>query len=265
MDEPGAPNFDTGDGSGLPDPTNGGNGDGGAGGKPKKGKKKRKAPADGTRALRSTETAIEMRRASVFEMYFQRKMPIGEISESLGVHRDTVGEDIKWLRLVSSQAVRSHDVIEAVGITKQNYQLAAALAMREFQASTSRRTKNLLLQTYIKALNSLAAFEMGIGTLPSRKVPIDLKIHGQVDVNHINGDERLASVIKDPQKRRRVVQFLEKTINFGSKVDFSTFGVPIPTLGDSKLIDADAKVIDVTPVTPSKPPETPPTTSPAKT
>lgn len=200
-----------------------------------------------TEPLKFSQKAIEQRRARVFELVHMRDYSPQVAAETLGVSRALIYEDLRALSDVMSDTMRQTDVVATVGLRQAVYNKLFGMAAQGHGETKNHRTKNLYILTALKVHNARVGFEERVGLLPSRKAQIDLRIRREVS-DEVDDPEWQES-IKNPDSRRRLVQFVEKFERL-AELEGST-GESVFPFDD---IPKPADVVAVSTPPPAKPP-----------
>lgn len=204
---------------------------------------RRQMTATGDPALRYEDTEIEQRRTQVFEFYFVRGLDPGVIAELLGVHRNTIGTDLRAIREKMAQNVREGDVVEAVGLQAALYDRIAQTAMVEFERTEGARVKNAFLSTALGAIERKTRMLIDIGFLPSRRNELDLRFSGSDEADSEISKAKFPDIMQDPASRRRCLQFLEKIVGISTTTEIVAKAA-IRHVEDAELKNIDATVIE---------------------
>jgi hypothetical protein len=154
--------------------------------------------------LRYRRSGIAARRAEIFERVFMDRQKAARVARDLGLHRHTVERDRDALRRRTRQQVMERGV-EAlaveIGLYLKSFDLLAALALREFQAETCRRTRRACLETVLAALDAKSDFMVEVGLFDGLKA--------ELDAREPRGSSDTLSALRDREAARAAARLVE--------------------------------------------------------
>ena len=122
-----------------------------------------------------TKETVEARRRQVWEMIL-RGISESVTAKTLGVHRNTVVNDVRMMRVQHRSQVSDADVQEEVGDITAKFDYIFQTAMAEFSTARRPGTRGMLLEKALSALQSKAKFLVEVGTLPKAAQEITGKL-----------------------------------------------------------------------------------------
>jgi len=138
---------------------------------------------------RVSREVIEERRERVWEM-LMRGVSQKEMAQALGVHKNTIVNDVAELRKQHREAVRDSDVHDEIGDTAAKFNDIFRYAMMEYTTAENERSKATFLEKAMTALSKKVALLVETGILPkaAQEITGNMVIKG-VDVTKASLEE----------------------------------------------------------------------------
>jgi hypothetical protein len=201
---------------------------------------------------RYTADGIAKRREQVWK-FMARRVPQTVMADLLGVSRKTINADVKFWRENCQEQVElmKNDPLAAsadIGLTAMRLEGMAQRAMNEAELQESGPSKNLFLNTAMRAEGMRADILTKTGVWP--KAGEDIRVSHNIKATFtakMGEDSPLAS-LDDPSSRRRVLTAAEQILKLTTKKGLSDDDLPFVILDDDddpRTIDIDAQVKDV--------------------
>ena len=114
---------------------------------------------------RTGKAQLEERRAKVWELLV-RGVSQTTIAEMLGVHRNTVANDVKELRKNHREDVKDADVHDELGDTVAKYDEIFKYAMAEYSTADKPRERAQFMDKALAALDKKTRLMVETGVLP---------------------------------------------------------------------------------------------------
>ena len=113
----------------------------------------------------SINVQIEERRRKIWDMIL-RGLPETVIANTLGVHRNTVVNDVRVLRDQHRREVREADVYTEIGDAAKKFDDVFKMALQEYSVTTKESAKGQFLEKAISALTAKVKLLVDVGVLP---------------------------------------------------------------------------------------------------
>lgn len=125
-----------------------------------------KSVSDLPQDVKHTEDAIERRRRFVQESMI-RGVPATTIATQMGVHRNTIVNDIREIRKKNAQKVAETDVLEEIGEAAQFFEQVAQDAMFEVSDNSHPMAKVSFMSIAMKAKADKLKLLTQVGVIPA--------------------------------------------------------------------------------------------------
>jgi len=132
---------------------------------------------------------LEDRRRTVWDLVV-RGIPMTVIAKTLGVHRNTINNDVKVLRENNRKQVSDIDVKTEIGDAVAKFDNLFMCAMNEFSTAEKTGAKCTAISLATNALDRKVRFLMDVGFLPKAAQEFSGKVIVEgVDVQKASSDE----------------------------------------------------------------------------
>lgn len=186
------------------------------------------APKIPSYALKGDRESIEHRRSMVKEMLL-RGMTVSSIAKVLGVHRNTVINDVHEVRRQMRLGIKNLDPVQEVADTVEFFQMVAKEAIIQFHGTNKHGAKNSYLNTALKAIETKMKLLAITGMIPNRGLMdvVDAEVTSERNKTVERKFEKagIKEILKSPESRRKLLSVMNKLMWLGKKDILETAGV----------------------------------------
>lgn len=144
-----------------------------------------------TKAGKWSKAAIEDRRRQVFEFVMMKGLSETAIAEQLGVHRNTIVNDVRAMRDEMRAQVKDLDVMAEIGDQKIRFERIVSDALFEAAATKTPGAKAMLIAQALRAMELKQRLLIETGFLPNavKRTEGKMEVSGGLDIRAMSTPE----------------------------------------------------------------------------